>query len=684
MAPRSSPFAAHRRRLFAAVAVLALATATPLRADELPLTRVVLSTAGLAQFTRSGPVTDSATVDLTVRLDQVDDILKSLTVFDRIGSLGAVSLPGREPLDQLFRDLPFDRTALAAPAVLIDALVGSEITIKGPVEARGRVLRLVTETVRLPDGAGTQERHRLTLVTERGLVQAVLEEVTELAFVDPQTRAQIDRALAGLVENRAKDRRTVAIGLSGSGTRDVALSYVVPAPIWKTTWRLVLPPAGAKDATARLQGWAVLENLTGGDWTKVDLTLVSGNPVALHQPLYDPVFGRRQEVPVTGSAAPALPAIAARAPAAPPPMMAKGVASRAKPAPMLAAPAEMAPAPVQDLAAASSATAAVAEESSAQLLFHFPTAVTLATGHTMMVPFVDRTIAAERISFYRGGSAEQRPFIAARLKNDGDATLPPGIVTAFATGADGAVTHVGDALLAQLPRAGDQIVLFALDTKTRVRREDRGIRQTVVGTAADGLLSTTTTSRRVIAWEITAPPDEDRDVLLEEARADGWSVATGSDGVETTPEVLRRRVHVAKGQTAKAELAVERVDRQSVTLTSLPPDAVLAEVRGLDAATPAVKAFVARLAELSGAVARAEADRAKLAQERRTITEDQDRIRKNLQSAGAGSDLGRRFLDTLRQQEDRLAEITRDDKALVDAIAQRQKAIDELIRNLRF
>ena len=78
-----------------ALLVLALGAA-PLRADELPLTRVVLSTAGLAQFTRSGPVTESAVVDLTVRLDQVDDILKSLSVFDRIGSLGAVSLPGRE------------------------------------------------------------------------------------------------------------------------------------------------------------------------------------------------------------------------------------------------------------------------------------------------------------------------------------------------------------------------------------------------------------------------------------------------------------------------------------------------------------------------------------------------------------------------------------------------------------
>ncbi len=61
-------------------------------AAELPLTRVVLSSAGLAQFTHAGAITAGSTVDLTVRLDQVDDVLKSLTVVDRQGAVGAVSL----------------------------------------------------------------------------------------------------------------------------------------------------------------------------------------------------------------------------------------------------------------------------------------------------------------------------------------------------------------------------------------------------------------------------------------------------------------------------------------------------------------------------------------------------------------------------------------------------------------
>ena len=278
-------------------------------AADMPLKRVVLSTSGLAQFTHAGPVSGGSTIDLPVRLDQVDDILKSLTVFDALGAVGTVSLPGREPLDQLFRDLPFDAKALDGPLSLLNALVGTEIEIKGPVEARGRILRVTRETIRTPDGHDTTARNRLSLITDRGIVHAVFEDITSVTFTDPQTRSQIDRALTGLMENRAKDRRSLSIGLTGKGEREVAVGYVVSAPIWKTSWRLVLPkddPKGGMGGKARLQGWAVLENLTGGDWKDVDLTLVSGNPVALTQPLYTSVYGRREEVPLAGTTAPSI------------------------------------------------------------------------------------------------------------------------------------------------------------------------------------------------------------------------------------------------------------------------------------------------------------------------------------------------------------------------------------------
>ncbi|MDC7787484.1 hypothetical protein PQJ75_09305 [Rhodoplanes sp. TEM] len=668
-----------------------IAVSSAAGATELPLVRVVLSSAGLAQFLHAGEVAGGATVELPVRLDQVDDLLKSLTVFDRAGGVGAVSLPGKAPLAELFRDLPFGPEALESPTRLLNALVGAEVEIAGPVTATGRVFRVQPEETQLPNGGGTVTRHRLALMTERGLVSAVLEDLTALRFTDIETRVQIDRALAAQSQNRAKDRRTLSIGFLGDGTRRVGLGYVVAAPVWKTSYRLVLPREGGPGSgKARLQGWAVVENLTGGDWTNVELVLVSGNPVALKQQLYTAFYTDRIEVPVT-TAARLLPRTddadaenrpgprakaAGSALARREMMMAPQVGQMQRPmAPALAAPAA-APPPAEPDAIAAAAQAAEAEEASTQLLYRFPARVTVATGHTVMVPFVDREVTASRTWLYQPETSARRPLAAVRLKNDGDTSLPAGIVTAF-DGGDGAANFVGDAQLPLLARGTFKYVTFALDAKTDIRREDKGVRRTTLGKAVDGVLTLTTRSRRTLAYEITPPADEDREIVIEEARADGWSPAPDSKDVEETPTRFRATVKAPKGQTTKASLVLERTDRQAVMLTDFAPEEILARIRGLENETPAVKEAVLKLGALAGEINRARAERARLDTERKSIGEDQARLRQNLQAVGSGSDLGRRYLDTLKAQEDRLAEIARAEQRLdAEMAAKRQAAVD--------
>ena len=676
---------------------IGLGLACSAQAAELPLARVVLSTSGLAQFTHTGPVAAGSTVDLSVRLDQVDDILKSMTVFDKQGAIGAVSLPGKTPLAELFRDLPFGPDALNSPTALLNALVGSEVEIGGQVAAKGRVFRVESEEVALPNNGGTTTRHRLTLMTDKGLVQAVLEEVTALRFTDPQANAQIERALTGLTENRAKERRRLSIGFLGEGTRKVALSYVVAAPVWKTAYRLVLPKDGGK---ARLQGWAVVENLTGGDWKDVDLVLVSGNPVTLRQPLYTAFFSDRIEVPVTAAArlmprtddadeetttsrkkkAPARgapsPSAGVRPMAAPPQQQ---MAQMTRGAAKAAVQPELEPA-VDALGAA--AYAAEAEEGSTQLLYRFPAKISLATGHTMMVPFVDREVSATRTWLYQPETSVRRPLAAVRVRNDGDSGLPPGIVTAYDTSADGTTNFVGDAQLPLMPKGSFKFVTFALDSKTDIRRDDKGIVQTTLGKAVNGTLTLTTRSRRTIAYEVTAPADEDREIVVEEARVQGWTPSPESKKVEETPTRFRYNIAAPKGQSTKATLVLERVGSQTVVLTTLAAEEILARIRGLQNESGALKETVEKLGAIVTEINKARSQRTQLDTERKKIAEDQERIRRNLQSVGQGTDLGRRYMDTLKTQEDRLAEIVRVDGTLEGEIAAKRQSAEQLARQL--
>lgn len=678
-----------RLALSSAVLFLSISAAA---AAELPLTRVILSNSGLAQFIHSGPVTGDTTVQLPVRLDQVDDLLKSLTVFDKEGAVGAASLPGKAPLPELFRDLPFGPDALNSSADLLNALIGTEVEITGPVNARGRVFRVQREQTTLPNNGGTVTRNRLTLVTPNGMTQAILEDVQELRFTDPQTRAQIERVMAGLTENRAKDRRVLSLGFRGTGQRNVALSYVVAAPVWKTAYRIVLPKDGGKDAKARLQGWAVVENLTGGDWKDVDLVLTSGNPVALRQPLYTALFANRPEVPVsTGTRVvpraddlkdrPAPPAPVAAAPGFAARQQEAALQTRQKRTRALSIDSDREETAKPDIPA-SVADAAQAEEGATQLLYRFPSKLSLATGHTMMVPFIDREVPVTRIWLYQPDVVATRPLAALRLVNDGDSGLPAGLTTAFDVGADNSTNFIGDALLPLVPRQASRFLTFALDTRTQIRRDDRGIVKTMLGKAANGALTVQTRSKRTIEYEVTAPPEEDREILVEEERVEGWKPVSDQKVEEETPTRFRHKIAAKKGATTKASFVLERLDSEDVVLTDLDADDMLTTLQGLQNESPRLKDVVAKLSAIVQDINKTRTQREQLGTEREKIVADQGRIRSNLQSVGQGSDLGRRYIDTLKQQEDRLAAIAKSDAELEKQINAKEAAAEEVAKQL--
>jgi hypothetical protein len=158
-------------------------------AVELPLRRILLTTGGVGYFEHEAAVSGDATLSLDVRLDQVSDVLKSIVVFDARGQLGRATLAGREPLAEMFRDLPFTLTDLESPASLLRALRGS--TIRMTVNAsvmEGRIISVTDELTSLGDERGTVLRHRITLMGSTGLRQAIIEDATAIEIVDPTLR----------------------------------------------------------------------------------------------------------------------------------------------------------------------------------------------------------------------------------------------------------------------------------------------------------------------------------------------------------------------------------------------------------------------------------------------------------------------------------------------------------------
>ncbi|MFY9656520.1 MAG: hypothetical protein WAK01_08030, partial [Methylocystis sp.] len=314
--------------------------------------------------------------------------------------------------------------------------------------------------------------------------------------------------------------------------------------------------------------------------------------------------------------------------------------------------------------------------------YRFPGKITLASGFTMMIPFVDRDVTAARTYIYQPETNAQRPLAAVRLTNDGDSALPAGLITSFGTGGDGSANFAGDAQLPLLAKGSTKFITFALDSKTDIRREDKGATQTRLGKAARGELTVTVKSRWGIDYEITPPAEEDREVFVEEPRDEGWKPAGDMKDIEETATRLRFKVDAPKGKTTKATLLREHIDSETVSLASLAPDRILATVSGLQNESAALKDTIAKIGAVVGDLAKIESRKTALAAERDKIGADQERIRQNLASVGQSSDLGRRYIETLKTEEDRLAAISAEEKKLEDDFAAKTMKAEGIARDL--
>src|SRR3989442_8534714 len=94
-----------------------------------------------------------------------------------------------------------------------------------------------------------------------------------------------------MVASRDQDVRRMTISTMGTGERNLYLSYISEVPIWKTTYRIVLPSKA--DKKPLLQGWAIVDNTVGEDWDSVELSLVAGAPPPFFPALAEPLFGGR-------------------------------------------------------------------------------------------------------------------------------------------------------------------------------------------------------------------------------------------------------------------------------------------------------------------------------------------------------------------------------------------------------
>jgi hypothetical protein len=297
--------ARHARTATAATAAERLSDTAQARASQtLPIRRVILYSNGVAYIERRGTVTGHAEIDLSFKQSQVDDVLKSMVVLDLgRGRIGAVSYNSSAPPSARMADIPFsiasatDGQQGGGLAGVLGQLQGARVAVTTTAgrTATGSILTVEERHAQPDPQKPPTTTHALVIASEAGELSSFdLSEVRAVKLLDEGARRDVGEFAQASASARRRDAKTITVTSDGEGAREMVVSYTVAAPIWKTTYRVVLDEEGKPF----FQGWAIVDNVSEEDWTNVRLSLISGTPVSFIQPIQKPFYRYRPVVPV--------------------------------------------------------------------------------------------------------------------------------------------------------------------------------------------------------------------------------------------------------------------------------------------------------------------------------------------------------------------------------------------------
>jgi len=683
------------------IALLAAsATAQEKKEATLPIKKVVMFNSGVAFFEHNGKVTDDAKLDLQFNTKDINDLLKSMVLQDLDGGrISTVTYTSRDPITKTLKTFAIDLTSNPSLSQLLAQVRGEKIEIDGPSKITGIILGVEKKNVRVGDKQ-VVEVEMLNLLTDEGLRSISLENVGRIKLVNEKLDAELRQALKILALGHTTDKKAVSLNFVGKGARNVRVGYIQDAPIWKTSYRLVLDD----EAAPFLQGWAIVENTTEEDWKDVDLTLISGRPISFLMDLYQPLYVNRPVVepelyaslrPQTygqdlAEANKDFEKAAALADANGP-----RNAAAAAPGGKYRADEQLRksdgrgqgggagfarPGDAMDKINLQQGVQSLAQATDVGELFQYSIAnpVSLPRQQSAMLPIVNNSVKGEKVSIYNESVQAKHPLNGLKLVNSTELHLMQGPITVF----DGGI-YAGDAKIEDLAPGTTRLISYALDLDTEVAPESKGSTDELTSVRiVKGTLETFRKYRRTKGYTIKNSGSKAKNVLIEFPIASGWNLVAPAKPEDTTRDRYRFSVKAAPGKPEKLEVIEEHTAQQNYALNNLDDNTIGIYLRSTVAVSQKIKDALAEVIKKKQAIAAVLQSRQQLEQKITIIDQEQNRIRQNMAQLQKNSELYNRYVKKFSDQESEIEGYRETIKKLIDDESNLRKAFDAYLIGL--
>ena len=649
--------------------------------SNLPIVHMTLYKHGVGYFQRRGPVSGEA-IKLTFRREEMDDLLKSLTVID-LGS-GQV------------RGVDYD-----TPQSQEERLAGCSVILSERRSLRDLLMALRGRQVQLIVKDGSAEAGVLLGLDEdetKPLKQSavsILRQDSNTVAVLPLNRIEgvevgDETAAADLrfflqTAIGQETHRSITIRLS-PGEHELQVSYIAPAPTWRVSYRLVadaLPtdPAsqadGRQQLTTLLQGWGIFDNRLEEDLTDISLSLTAGMPISFVYDLYTPHTPARPVVKDESRVA-AGPIMFDAAMAVGDEVMA--MAAAPAPAPERAMRSAVRTRAMSATAMAESAPSAATGQALGELFqYNVSVPVTVGRGQSAMVPIVSSQLEAKKDLIYNGAKMATHPVATLRFNNRTGLTLERGPVTVLENG-----EYVGEAVLPFTADQAEAVISYAVELGVQVKEALKSESQLQSLQLKEGYLLQNIYDIRRTLYQVDNRTPQPKTVLIEHPTGGNYTIFETPEPVEKTLETHRYRVEPPAGKMVEFMVQERFLLSRREELRNLSYQGLqryfankLLDQRAYEGLKKLLDTW-AEIAQLQQRIAEQEQRRAK-------IYAAQEQVQKNMTVlAGEGEEgkLRGRYVKQLAQHEEELAEIERNVARIQAEIQQKEAEVQRMMAAL--
>jgi hypothetical protein len=665
--------------------------------EGLPVRKVVLYKNGVGYFEHGGTVSGNQRVTIDFTSSQLNDVLESLTALDsKGGKVGAMGYNSTSPVDQQLNTLGLGLKDYPVTVAVYHALRGQRVEVSGAgAPLTGRLVNIEFRKETDKNGATSEDHYYLIVATDAGALRtAELTDAVSVRMLDLTLQKQFADYLGIVASGQYQQVRRLTLEDRGEGERELSVSYISEVPVWKSTYRIVFPRTANGRAT--MQGWAVVDNTVGADWDNVQLSLVAGAPQSFIQPLSQPLFVRRPEIPIatvvdtapqTHEAAelssPVVKAASPRSASVMQGIVAGGVAQMARGSAFDETLTDTGGEVIKYAGGSGAGSGGGVNRVSDAMQegdvstnafddffeYALTAPVTIHKNESAMVPILQQELPAEHVTLWSENG--RSPLRAVWLENTSKLTLDESSFSIFESG-----EFAGEGLLDPIHPGEKRLLSYAADQAVRVKVNARDPKRTLEHVKiAKGVVVETHIDVASETYAATNAADVDRVVLIEHARRGhglGWGLDDGLTAAEASPNLYRFRLPVAAHATATLEVREHGPEMTTVHLngddaqTVYLLDLVKQVPDAMDKLKPLINAQT-ELADLNRRIGESKSTE-------ETSASDEARDRENL-TALKGSDAAKRFVDELNRAEDQLKAAR---KQAADLEQQKQVGTDKL------